>query len=486
MSTDADSETPTGIHTTAQQLHPAEMLDRADPPHGLTWRGYLVQLLYIASSIEHALMVQYLFAAYSLGGEHVTGHDNARMVARWRNLILSVAKEEMGHMLTVQNVLCLLGAPVDLMRSHSWGAGWSPFPFNLERLTLTSLMRYVQAEIHDIPVIDSPFKRFLEKFHPTPGPGDLPHSAAPHVGELYRQIIALISRADRIADSEFHEDSFHYQACWDDWGRGHNYKIKPAANLDAVVKRIANNASEQTRADVLIERVATRQQAALALTRIAEQGEAAPSELAGSHFQRFWSIFSDFRTAEESHERGWTPTYHVAENPHTPLPQQQPASSASTITWPRSQQWAGLFDLRYGMLLNYISHSFQLARGGDGELLRGAVVHKAFAEMYNLKAIAGILVQLPLKSPADERRAGPPFQMPPTLTLPTESIDRWRLHGDLLRTALKLNLDLQHTTDRSCLDEELPYLRAMHQLDVKSVAWIEQLIAGHGRDGDPS
>jgi hypothetical protein len=76
--------------------------------------------------------------------------------------------------------------------------------------------------------------------------------------------------------------------------------------------------------------------------------------------------------------------------------------------------------------------------------------------------------------------------MPPTLTLPAGSIDCWRLHGDLLRRALKLNLDLQDTTDRSCLDEELPYLRAMHQLDVKSAAWIEQLIAGHALGGDPS
>jgi hypothetical protein len=483
MSREADGETSAEAHAPALQSDHASILDRVDAPHGLTWRGYLVQLLYIASSIEHALMVQYLFAAYSLGGEHVTGHDDARMVARWRNLILSVAKEEMGHMLTVQNVLCLLGAPVELARSHLWDGGWSPFPFNLERLTLTSLTRYIQAEIHDIAVIDSAFKRLLEKFYPTPGPGDLPHSEAPHVGDLYRDIIKLISRSDRIPDSDFHDDSFRYQASWDDWGRSHNYKIIPADNLDDVVKLLAHSASEPTRADVLIERVATRQQAALALTRIAEQGEAAPSELAGSHFQRFWSIFIDFRAAAESREPGWVPTYCVAENPHTLLPHEKPAPSASTITWPRSQQWASLFNLRYGMLLNYIRHSFQLARGGDGELLRGAVVHKAFAEMYNLKAIAGILVQLPLKSRADERRAGPPFQMPPTLALPTGSIDHWRLHGDLLRAALQLNIGLQRTTDRSCLDEELPYLRAMHELDEKSATWIEQVIAGHARGG---
>src|SRR5664279_1535676 len=40
--------------------------DKGMPRHrGLTWHGYLVQLLHIASSIEHALMIQYLYAAYS-------------------------------------------------------------------------------------------------------------------------------------------------------------------------------------------------------------------------------------------------------------------------------------------------------------------------------------------------------------------------------------------------------------------------------------
>jgi len=40
----------------------------AKPPE-LTWRDHAIMLLHIASSIEHALMVQYLFAAYSLGGD---------------------------------------------------------------------------------------------------------------------------------------------------------------------------------------------------------------------------------------------------------------------------------------------------------------------------------------------------------------------------------------------------------------------------------
>ena len=35
----------------------------------MTWKDHLVMLLHIGAEIEHSLMVQYLYAAYSLGGE---------------------------------------------------------------------------------------------------------------------------------------------------------------------------------------------------------------------------------------------------------------------------------------------------------------------------------------------------------------------------------------------------------------------------------
>ncbi|MEA2231907.1 MAG: hypothetical protein QOD83_1723 [Solirubrobacteraceae bacterium] len=38
------------------------------PPPEFNWRDYTAMLLHVAAEIEHSLMVQYLFAAYSLGG----------------------------------------------------------------------------------------------------------------------------------------------------------------------------------------------------------------------------------------------------------------------------------------------------------------------------------------------------------------------------------------------------------------------------------
>ena len=48
------------------------------PPPEFNGRDYAIFLLHVAAEIEHSLMVQYLFAAYSLGGPNVPeGRHNA-------------------------------------------------------------------------------------------------------------------------------------------------------------------------------------------------------------------------------------------------------------------------------------------------------------------------------------------------------------------------------------------------------------------------
>lgn len=63
-------------------------LSKPIKPDGITWRDYLLMLLQIDVGIEHALMVQYLYAAYSLGGEHVP-RDKWDMVWRWQQTCVS-------------------------------------------------------------------------------------------------------------------------------------------------------------------------------------------------------------------------------------------------------------------------------------------------------------------------------------------------------------------------------------------------------------
>jgi len=75
------------------------------------------------------------------------------MVEGWRNSILAVGKEEMGHLLTVQNVLALLGGPVSLDREdYPWDSPFYPAPFRLAPLGLGTLAIYVFAEMPDSDV----------------------------------------------------------------------------------------------------------------------------------------------------------------------------------------------------------------------------------------------------------------------------------------------------------------------------------------------
>ncbi len=75
----------------------------------MSWRDHLVMLLSFGAAAEHCLMVQYLYAAYSMRTERESP-ERSKMIEGWRSNILAVAREEMGHLLTVQNVLpCLSG-----------------------------------------------------------------------------------------------------------------------------------------------------------------------------------------------------------------------------------------------------------------------------------------------------------------------------------------------------------------------------------------
>jgi hypothetical protein len=122
-------------------LRPIEHQIVNQKPPQLSWYDYAVMLLQIGASIERALMVQYLYAAYSLRDDHAKAKE-------WRKILLTIAREEMGHLLTVQNILTLLGAAFNLDRGdYPWDVPFEACPFRLEQLTQGSLACYVYAEM---------------------------------------------------------------------------------------------------------------------------------------------------------------------------------------------------------------------------------------------------------------------------------------------------------------------------------------------------
>ena len=95
---------------------------RADPeaPFVIEHREALIYMLCEAAELEHGIMCQYLFAAFSLkqrADEGLTAEE-LEAVTRWRRTIAHVATEEMLHLALVQNVLSAIGAAPHLTRPN--------------------------------------------------------------------------------------------------------------------------------------------------------------------------------------------------------------------------------------------------------------------------------------------------------------------------------------------------------------------------------
>ena len=107
-----------------------------------------------AAEIEHALMVQYLFAAYSIDPVSLPAENDVRRLAtEIRNTLLQIAREEMGHFISVQNLLHVVGGALHFSRQFSpFEFALQPFAYRLEPVTLDLLAKYVVAESPNRPV----------------------------------------------------------------------------------------------------------------------------------------------------------------------------------------------------------------------------------------------------------------------------------------------------------------------------------------------
>ena len=83
-------------------------------------REALIYMLCQGAELEHGIMCQYLFAAFSLKQRTDEGltPEELEAVTRWRSTIAHVATEEMLHLALVQNVLSAIGAAPHLTRPN--------------------------------------------------------------------------------------------------------------------------------------------------------------------------------------------------------------------------------------------------------------------------------------------------------------------------------------------------------------------------------
>ncbi len=445
-------------------------------PPELSGRDYAIFLLRLAAEVEHALMVQYLFCAYSLGAPGVPA-DRQAEVRAWQETVLGIAKEEMAHLITVENLLTLLSAPLNFNREEfPHPTPLYPFGFRLVPASLDSIAAFIVAES---PAIwpNVPEEREIKQ-RAQQGTG----APVNRVGRLYAELARVVGSRTLVPDDAFNADSIAFQASWDEWGRGYREGERGADALSGF--------PELQAPELLILDARSRDEAVRSITEVGEQGEGEDLPGAGddSHFLRFLEIYRGMKRLGDG--AGVRP---LAQNPTTDLDgpdvprpgDPPPPVPATPITHPEARLWAHLFNVRYRKLLVNLSHAFELADDpGEGSRLspRGALIHRTFSEMYNLRAIAGRLVVLPIdEAEPDGLRAGPPFQIPHTLMLPTDDNGRWRLHRDVLTAAADVIRQLGDVAAPEARD----YLDALAQMDAIERGQLELLIAG-SRRGAPT
>lgn len=430
---------------------------------------YAIFLLHVDAGIEHALMVQYLYAAYSLGGPHVPP-EHRETVERWQEAILGIAKEEMGHLITVENVLRLLSGPLNLDREDfPFDASFYPFDFTFERLTLDSLAKYIYAEMPAKwtgKLANEVKKRARQASH---------EESLHAVHELFDLMIRTIGDPALVPDEYFRPETVAQQASWSEWGRGYAHGAR-GSELQRDQPRTP---------DLIIRTVDSRASAVEALHAIAEQGEATTLEMRQrSHFERFRDIYVEW-SAILKKDKHFDPARPVVTNPVVedalrPSPEKlsKKTDERNVITVPLTFYWAHLLNVRYRLLLSALNHALHLSGALESNTqptARGDVITLIFSEMYKIRSLASVLVQLPVRPdiPPEKACAGPPFQMPYTLEIPQMESDRWRWHRDMLiasRTILDILAQLETDARRK------GYIAALKESDADLMHVMNRII----------
>jgi Ferritin-like len=431
---------------------------------GRTARLKAIYLLQIAAEVEHALMAQYLYSAYSLDEafDQPAGGQTTSVVDRWKRDIRLIARQEMAHFVTVQNLLISLGAEVYVNRENNFSEhpDTYPFPVRFERFDLSSLARYVATERPARDEIkDQETQSLLNKILKLVDKEST--MKVNRVGILYASLYWLFLRNDEssgpwqvpsairqcmklsglggvhVKDSDFvQQHEYHeFAATPDEW--------------------------EVFEDSMHVDHADPRSRALRAIHWIMLQGEG-PSGSAcdkdESHFCKFLRVYGDLtgNPALAGAARR-VPLNPIVLGSHRTEPVR---AEAEPITHPETRLWAQLFNTRYQMLLLDVLLALSTSRDHDPDLRSELTTWAGRNEMEHLKKIGQLLPSLPRHRGSKRLRGGAPFE---TVQFPADNTKRWDQQRVLMQGSEQLVRKLQ--TKVSPHDERFSILRAIEIFD---------------------
>jgi hypothetical protein len=354
-------------------------------------REQLIYLLTEAAEIEHGLMCSYLYAGWSLKQSVAEGLTDEQLgaVNGWRNIIQSVATEEMLHLALVSNLLMSLGSPPHFARPNfPLAPGYHPSsivvrltPFT--RDTADHFVYLERPEGMDLPQAIG-FEASIRYQRQTTGTRLTPTAEDyDTVGHLYRGI----------------EDGFRMLAR--KLGEKALFLGDPQAQVSKDVFFLTG-----------LTAVTDLESAIAAISRIIEQGEGGRQDAEQSHYMRFCALRDEY-DAFLKKDPGFQPYRPVVSDPvmFRPIADQGQvhvsAHAASRVL--------DLANASYGLMLRLLASGFGMAGGSNAT--RRSEIESAIAVMSVMKSLAVLLTTLPANGSA--QTAGMNFHLPrSTLALP--------------------------------------------------------------------
>jgi CDGSH-type Zn-finger protein/truncated hemoglobin YjbI len=356
-----------------------------EAPFVIEHRVALICMLCEAAELEHGIMCQYLFAAFSMkenAGEGLT-EDQAATVRRWRKQISHVAAQEMLHLALVQNLLSAIGAAPHLSRPNfPQPASHYPAGVNLTLLPFgeAALRHFMFLERPEgMALHDAPGLAAYDRAAPAMQPGDI----APHgqdfatVGHLYRSIEAGIEHlAQKYGERWLFVGPPRAQATQQYFGWPELVAVTDVASAQR------------------------------AIGEILEQGEGARGDWRDAHFGQFVAILDEFEQLRGA-DRGFDPVRPVI--PLNVRPSERDPD-VPLVTDPLAQRVMDLFNVCYEILLLTLQRFFAHTEEADAQIR--VLADSTYALMAQaIKPLGDLITALPAGPGYPGQTASPSFEL---------------------------------------------------------------------------
>lgn len=386
-------------------------------------REELINALMDAAELEHNLACMYLFAYFSLkkSEDEINGVPNGEksqvwnsFLVPWQNSLRKIAKQEMGHLGTVCNLLTLIGAEAHYDRPNFPPVnGYYPTSaeITLERFNGKSLSRFVEFERNaNLPGVQ-PFGL---------APRDLSYN---HVGELYAALIDAFNEIDNGGIPISNDELFlGYEKAVD-----RNY-----VSSDVEVHTMGLDGTPPTIKSSLRSKIRE------ALFDVLEEGEGSSVQGSESHYQSFLKMANELKALLVKYP-GFDPARPVPNNPMIQR-HRDSANTGSLITDPLSKDIAEIFNSCYGSMLIALRQTFAF----NENIAYDNAGKRRLADMHRLNVglmrqtigpLGDLLTHLPL-SPGSVDRAGPGFEVYRPLYISTQPSIAWAVVAERIALAI--------------------------------------------------